>query len=35
VYGYGDLGVNRQRLATWLTALQTTLSTPANHPDER
>jgi uncharacterized protein (DUF1499 family) len=35
VYGYGDLGVNRQRLATWLTALQATLSTPANHPDER
>jgi uncharacterized protein (DUF1499 family) len=31
VYGYGDLGVNRQRLNTWLAALQTNI----NHPGER
>jgi uncharacterized protein (DUF1499 family) len=31
VYGYGDLGVNRQRLNAWLAALQTKI----NHPDER
>jgi uncharacterized protein (DUF1499 family) len=26
VYGYGDLGVNRKRVATWLAALQSSLS---------
>jgi uncharacterized protein (DUF1499 family) len=31
VYGYGDFGVNRQRLQSWLDALQTTL----NHTVER
>ena len=31
VYGYGDFGVNRQRLNAWLAALQTKI----NHPDER
>jgi hypothetical protein len=31
VYGYSDLGVNRQRLNAWLAALQTTI----NHTDER
>ncbi len=31
VYGYGDFGVNRQRLTAWLAALQTTI----NHTDER
>jgi uncharacterized protein (DUF1499 family) len=31
VYGYGDLGVNRQRLNTWLGALQRKL----NQTDER
>jgi uncharacterized protein (DUF1499 family) len=31
VYGYADLGVNRQRLNTWLAALQTKI----NHPGER
>ena len=31
VYGYGDFGVNRQRLQAWLDALQTTL----NHTVER
>jgi uncharacterized protein (DUF1499 family) len=31
VYGYSDLGVNRQRLNTWLAALQTNL----NHTGER
>ena len=28
VYGYGDLGVNRQRLNTWLAALQTRIDNP-------
>jgi uncharacterized protein (DUF1499 family) len=31
VYGYGDLGVNRQRLTVWLAALRITI----NHTDER
>jgi uncharacterized protein (DUF1499 family) len=31
VYGYSDLGANRQRLNTWLAALQTKI----NHPGER
>jgi uncharacterized protein (DUF1499 family) len=31
VYGYSDLGANRQRLNTWLAALQTEI----NHPGER
>ena len=31
VYGYSDLGVNRQRLNDWLVALRTKF----NHPDER
>ena len=31
VYGYGDFGVNRQRLNAWLAALLTKI----NHPDER
>jgi|SRR5579872_3030265 len=29
VYGYGDFGVNRQRLITWLAALQTTINRTA------
>jgi uncharacterized protein (DUF1499 family) len=28
VYGYSDLGVNRQRLAAWLAALNQTIETP-------
>jgi len=28
VYGYGDFGVNRRRLQTWLRALKTTLTLP-------
>jgi uncharacterized protein (DUF1499 family) len=35
VYGYGDFGVNRQRLTAWLAALQTTISPSGHHPDER
>lgn len=31
VYGYSDLGVNRQRLSAWLAALKTKI----NHPEER
>jgi uncharacterized protein (DUF1499 family) len=31
VYGYSDLGANRQRLNTWLAAVQTKI----NHPGER
>lgn len=31
VYGYGDLGVNRQRLTDWLAALRATM----NQPEER
>jgi uncharacterized protein (DUF1499 family) len=31
VYGYGDFGVNRRRLVSWLAALRTEL----NHPGER
>ena len=31
VYGYSDLGANRQRLSTWLAAMQARL----NPPDER
>jgi uncharacterized protein (DUF1499 family) len=31
VYGYGDFGVNRQRLDSWLAALRTNLE----HPGER
>ena len=31
VYGYSDLGVNRQRLVSWLAAVQTTI----NHSGER
>jgi uncharacterized protein (DUF1499 family) len=31
VYGYSDLGVNRQRLSAWLATLQATI----NHTDER
>jgi hypothetical protein len=32
VYGYGDLGVNRQRLQTWLAALGAALAPPAASP---
>ncbi len=35
VYGYGDFGVNRQRLTAWLAALQIMINSPGNHPDER
>ena len=31
VYGHSDLGVNRQRLVTWLAAVQTSI----NHTGER
>ena len=29
VYGRSDLGVNRQRVATWLAALQTKIPSPS------
>ncbi len=32
VYGYGDFGVNRRRLRTWLAALGTALAHPAEGP---
>jgi uncharacterized protein (DUF1499 family) len=29
VYGHSDLGVNRQRVNTWLAALQTKIPSPS------
>ena len=28
VYGYSDLGINRQRVAAWVAALNRTIETP-------